>query len=207
VCVLASARLCPHVRLVAHRSSAVQRPTRERDVPIPQVSRPMQPVGCAHRGWSACSDCDQAAPKRVGLDESTQTGVLSIPLIIRRSADPIRHQPSMSRSGLDRTALVSLFLPFPTSRVTRTRAYRLATSANRLAAATPSPPPASFRRPTPMGVPLLSVAAGAPRLGNRQTGDGSEMASQGLSDLLAVATTLSPDGPRRAPKSGPRSVG
>jgi hypothetical protein len=47
------------------------------------------------------------------------------------------------------------------------QACRLATSANRLAAATPSPPPASFRRPAPMGVPLPSVAADPRRLGIR----------------------------------------
>jgi hypothetical protein len=45
-------------------------------------------------------------------------------------------------------------------------------SADRLAAATPSPPPASFRRSAPVGVPLPSVAAGPRRRGTRQTGDG-----------------------------------
>jgi hypothetical protein len=54
-----------------------------------------------------------------------------------------------------------------------------------------SAPPALFRRPAPMGVALPSVAAGPRRLGNRQTGDGGQMASQGLSDLLAVAIPLS----------------
>jgi hypothetical protein len=42
-----------------------------------------------------------------------------------------------------------------------------------------------------MGVPLPGVAAGLRRLGARHTGDGGEMASQGLSDLLAVAITPS----------------
>jgi hypothetical protein len=86
-----------------------------------------------------------------------------------------------------------------------TRACRLATSTDRLAAAKPSPPPASFRRPAPMGVPLPSVAAGPRRLGTRQTGDGGEMASQGLSDRLAVAIRLSrtPQDERRNPDPDP----
>jgi len=80
-------------------------------------------------------------------------------------------------------------------------------SADRLAAATPSPPPVSFRRPAPMGVPLLplpmgvplpSVAAGPRRLGNRQTGDSAEMAPQGLSDVLAVA--IAPSRPSDEPR-------
>jgi putative transposase len=55
-----------------------------------------------------------------------------------------------------------------------------------------------------MVMPLPSVAAGPRRLGNRQTGDGDEMASHGLSDLLAVAITLSrtPQNQRRNPGWG-----
>ena len=108
-----------------------------------------------------------------------------------------RHDHHSIRSRF--RALVPVLRPS----VAGTRACRLATSADRLAAATPLPPPALFRRPAPVGMPLLSVIAGPRRLGNRQTGDGSEMASQGLSDLLAVAITLSRTPQRRAPKSGP----
>jgi len=85
--------------------------------------------------------------------------------------------------------------------VAGTCACRLATSADRLAAA-PSPPAASFRRPASMGVPLPNVAAGPRRLGTRPTGDGGQMASQGLSDLLAVAITLS-----RTPQDESRNPG
>jgi hypothetical protein len=93
-------------------------------------------------------------------------------------------------------------VPVSQPSVAGTRACRLATSTDRLAAAKPSPPPASFRRPAPMGVPLPSVAEGPRRLGTRQTGDGGEMASQGLSDLLAVAITLS--GPVQSFEQGQR---
>src|SRR5215471_1705991 len=65
--------------------------------------------------------------------------------------------------------------------------------------------PASFRRSAPVGVPLPSVAAGPWRLGTRQTGDGDQMASPRLSDLLAVAITLSrtPQDERRNPGPDP----
>jgi hypothetical protein len=81
-----------------------------------------------------------------------------------------------------------------------TRACCLATSADRLAAATPSPRPASCHRPAPMGVPLPIVATGPGRLSTRHTGDGAETASQGLSGGGDRAV---PDAPRQAPKSGP----
>jgi hypothetical protein len=108
----------------------------------------------------------------------------------------------------DRRSICSRFhalVPVSQASAAGTRACRLATSADRLVAATPSPPPASFRRPAPMGVPLPSVAAGRRRLGNRQTGDGGEMASKGLSDLLAVAITPSrtPQNQRRNPHPDP----
>jgi hypothetical protein len=82
-------------------------------------------------------------------------------------------------------------VPVSQPSVAGTRACRPATSANRLAAATPSPPPVSFRRSAPVGVPLPGVASGPRRLGTRQTGDSGQMASPRLSDLLAVAITLS----------------
>ena len=67
------------------------------------------------------------------------------------------HHPVCSRFR----ALVPVSQPS----VAGTRACRPATSADRLAAATPSTPPVSFRRSTPVGVPLPSVAAGPRRLG------------------------------------------
>ena len=82
-------------------------------------------------------------------------------------------------------------VPVSQPSVAGTRACRPATSAERLAPATRSAPPALFRRPAPIGVALPSVAEGPRRFGNRQTRDGGEMASQGLSDLLAVAIALS----------------
>jgi hypothetical protein len=96
-------------------------------------------------------------------------------------------------------------VPVSQPSVAGTRACRPETSADRLAAATPSPPPASFRRSAPVGVPLPSVAAGPRRLGTRQTGDSGQMASPRLSDLLAVAITLSrtPQDKRRNPGPDP----
>ena len=96
-------------------------------------------------------------------------------------------------------------VPVSQPSVAGTRACRPATSADRLAAATPSPPPASFRRSAPVGVPLPSVAAGPWRLGTRQTSDSGQMASPRLSDLLAVAITLSrtPQDERRNPGPDP----
>jgi uncharacterized protein len=96
------------------------------------------------------------------------------------------------------------FVPLAQPSVAGTRACRLAASADRLAAATPSPPPASFRRSAPMGVPLPSVAARPRQLGTRQAGDGGQMASRGLSDLLAVAiTSRTPQNQRRNPGPDP----
>ena len=96
-------------------------------------------------------------------------------------------------------------VPVSQPSVVGTRACRAATSADRLAAATPSPPRASFRRSAPVGVPLPSVAAGPRRLGTRQTGDSGQMASPRLSDLLVVAITLSrtPQDERRNPGPDP----
>jgi len=56
--------------------------------------------------------------------------------------------------------ILSALVPISQPSVAGTRACRLATSADRPAAATPSPPPVLFRRPAPMGVPLPSGAAG-----------------------------------------------
>jgi hypothetical protein len=115
----------------------------------------------------------------------------------RRTVGRYNHHSIRSRFR----ALVAVSQPS----VAGTRACRPATSAGRLAAATRSAPPALFRRPAPMGVALPSVAAGPRWLGNRQTGDGGEMASQGLSDLLAVALALSrtPQDERRNPGPHP----
>jgi hypothetical protein len=91
-------------------------------------------------------------------------------------------------------------VPVSQPSVSGTQACRLATPADRLAAATPSPPPALFRRPGPMGVPLPSVAAGPQRLGNRQTGDSGEMASQGFAVLQSLGEGLrSAEAPRPQP--------
>ena len=49
-------------------------------------------------------------------------------------------------------------VPVSQPSVAGTRACRPATSADCLAAATPSPPPASFRRSAPVGVPYMSFA-------------------------------------------------
>ena len=98
--------------------------------------------------------------------------------------------------------ILSALVPVSQPSVAGTRACRPATSADRLAAATPSPPPASFRRSAPVGVPLPSVAAGPRRLGTRQTGDSGQMASPRLSDLLVVAITLS-----RTPQDERRNQG
>ena len=84
-----------------------------------------------------------------------------------------------------------VLVPVSQPSVAGTRACRPATSADCLAAPTPSPPSSSFRRSAPVGVPLPSVAVGPRRLGTRQTGDSGQMASPRLSDLLAVAITLS----------------
>jgi hypothetical protein len=51
-----------------------------------------------------------------------------------------------------------VLVPVSQPSVAGTRACRPATSADRLAAATPSPPPASFRRSAPVGVPYMSFA-------------------------------------------------
>ena len=82
-------------------------------------------------------------------------------------------------------------VPFSKPSVTGTRACRIATSGDRLAPATPSPTSAPFRRPAPVGLALPSAAAGPRNLGTRQTGDCGQVASQRLSDLLAMAITLS----------------
>ena len=50
---------------------------------------------------------------------------------------------------------------------------------------------APFRRPAPVGLALPSAAAGPRNLGTRQTGDCGQVASKRLSDLLAMAVTLS----------------
>ena len=82
-------------------------------------------------------------------------------------------------------------VPFSKPSVTGARACRIATSGDRLAPATPSPTSAPFRRPAPVGLALPSAAAGPRNLGTRQTGDCGQVASQRLSDLLAMAITLS----------------
>jgi hypothetical protein len=93
----------------------------------------------------------------------------------------------------DETARCHLppLVPCSQSSVTGARACRRPTPADRLAAATPWPPSAPFRRPTVVGVALPSVAAGPRHLGARQTGDSGQMASRRLSDLLALAITPS----------------
>ena len=67
----------------------------------------------------------------------------------------------------------------------------IATSGDRLEPATPSPTSAPFRRPAPVGLALPSAAAGPRNLGTRQTSDCGQVASQRLSDLLAMAITRS----------------
>jgi hypothetical protein len=82
-------------------------------------------------------------------------------------------------------------VPFSKPSVTGARAGRIATSGDRLAPATPSPTSAPFRRPAPVGVALPGAAAGPRNLGTRQTRDCGPVASQRLSDLLAMAITRS----------------
>src|ERR1700745_2383974 len=56
----------------------------------------------------------------------------------------------------------------------------------------PAPPPwAPPPRPTPVGVGVPSAAADPRKLGAHQASDRGQMAPQRLSDLLAVAITLS----------------
>ena len=45
-------------------------------MPIPQASPLMQPTGCARRGWERLFGLrsGRPPPKRIGPDESTQTG-------------------------------------------------------------------------------------------------------------------------------------
>jgi hypothetical protein len=87
---------------------------------------------------------------------------------------------------------VLALVPVSQPSIAGARACRAATSADRLAAATASPTLAPLRRPTPVGVALPSAAAADPRkLGAHQASDRGQMAPQRLSDLLAVAITLS----------------
>jgi hypothetical protein len=81
-----------------------------------------------------------------------------------RLADFPRDRRTVARH--DHHSICSRFhalVPVSQPSVARIRARRLATSADRLATATPSPPPASFRRPPPMGVPLCGRGSSTPR--------------------------------------------
>ena len=100
---------------------------------------------------------------------------------------------TLGRHGCDlvRSRLPPL-VPRSKPSVTGARACRVATSGDRLAPATPSPTSAPFRRPVPVGLALPSAAAGPRNLGTRQTGDCRQVASQRLSDSLAMAITLDP---------------
>jgi hypothetical protein len=141
-----------------------------------------------------------ANAKRLGRDDVYRAALRQLCRVEGRNID----DPLESDFAIVMRALHAL-VPVSQPSVAGTRACRFATSADRLAAATPSPPAALFRRPAPMGVPLPSVAAGPRRLGNRPTGNSDEMASQRLSDLLAVAITLSrtPQDERRNPGPDP----
>ena len=94
-------------------------------------------------------------------------------------------------------ALVSLLVPFSKPSLTGARACRIATSGYHLAPATPSPISALSRQPAPVGFALPSAAADPRNFGTRQTGDCDQVASQRLSDLLAMAITR----PRTRPKT------
>jgi hypothetical protein len=135
---------------------------------------------CAnHHPAESLNESDLSLLKTVNYRES-----LAIFLRDRRTV--VRHDCNSIRSRF--LALVPISQPS----VAGARARRPATSADRLAAATPSPTSFPFRRPTPLGVALPSVAAG----------DRGQMASQRFSDLLAVAITLSrtPQDKRRSPR-------
>jgi hypothetical protein len=86
---------------------------------------------------------------------------------------------------------VLALVPVSQPSIAGARACRAATSADRLAAETASPTLAPLRRPTAVGVALPSAAADPRKLGARQASDRGQMAPQRLSDLLAVAITLS----------------
>jgi hypothetical protein len=97
-------------------------------------------------------------------------------------------------------------VPVSQPSVAGTRACRPATSADRLAAATPSPAPSSFRRSAPVGVPLPSVAAGPRRLGTRQTGDSGQLSSilNFISDFKYMASRFYNQKPHVLQSRAPR---